>query len=168
MKGWEKEKVDKEKDTKIWTVCGRQFGHTERKKNRIERKSERNERQRKRNKTKVRRRRRRENQLFGYKTERKKMEKQKQNGIRKKENVGIYFDKRSDVDEGTKRNLVKILEKKIEKITRNLLKGKLWTKLERNGYVKNKEEEKIFKKEKKEKNKNIGMELQVQDNTQEE
>ena len=35
----------------------------------------------------------------------------------KKENAGIYCNIRSDVDEGTKRNLVKNLENKIGRLT---------------------------------------------------
>ena len=47
----------------------------------------------------------------------------------------IYCNRRSDLDKGTKRNAIKNLEMKIEKLTtrekqRDLLKGKLWTQLE--------------------------------------
>ena len=67
--------------------------------------------------------------------------------------IPYQFFLRSDVDEGTKRNLVKNLENKIGKLTtqenkEKLLKAKLWAQLNKNGYVKKRgiEGEKATKK----------------------
>ena len=78
----------------------------------------------------------------------------------KKENAGIYCNIRSDVDEGTKRNLVKNLKNKVGRLTtqenkEKLLKEQLWTQLNKNGYVRNKgiergkakKKKKVIKKE---------------------
>ena len=61
----------------------------------------------------------------------------------KRECKNVYCNIRSNVAEGTKRNLVKNLEKEIGRLTtqenkEKLLKEKLWTQLNKNGYVRNK------------------------------
>jgi hypothetical protein len=66
--------------------------------------------------------------------------------FRKKEDSGIMCNWRSDVD-STKRNIVNNLEKKIEKLTteegeKKRLKESMWGILRRNGYKKEREEEK--------------------------
>ena len=57
----------------------------------------------------------------------------------KEEYAGIFCNKRSDVDEGTKNNLVTNMERKIERLTteeedRKTLKEQLWEQLKTNGY----------------------------------
>ena len=57
----------------------------------------------------------------------------------KEESAEIYCNRRSDVDESNKRNVIKNLETKIEKLTtkeeqRKALKEKLRAQLENNGY----------------------------------
>ena len=47
----------------------------------------------------------------------KKNKKIRTKWFQKKENAGIFCNWRSDVDEGTKRNLVKNLENKVKKLT---------------------------------------------------
>ena len=75
----------------------------------------------------------------------KKNEKIRTKWYQKEENAGIFCNWRSDVDKGTKRNLVKNIEKKIRKLTteekeREKLEERLWSQLGRNGYGKKKEE----------------------------
>lgn len=65
----------------------------------------------------------------------------------KRKECGNNCNRMSDVDEGLKRNVIKYLVMKIEKLTtrkeqRDSLKRKLWAQLEKNGYTKKKEEEK--------------------------
>ena len=53
------------------------------------------------------------------------------------ESAKIYCNRRSDIDEGNKRNVIKNLPSKIEKLTsreeqREALKEKLWAQLEKN------------------------------------
>ena len=59
------------------------------------------------------------------------------------ESAEIYSNRRSDVDEGNKRNVIKNLQTEIEKLTtreeqREALKEKLWAQLEKNCYKKKK------------------------------
>ena len=57
------------------------------------------------------------------------------------ESAEIYCNRRSDIDEGNKRNVIKNLETKIENLTtreehRRALKEKLFAQLDKNGYKK--------------------------------
>ena len=63
----------------------------------------------------------------------------------------IYCNRRSDVDKDTKRNVIKNLERRVEKLEkqREELKVKLWKQLKKNGYMEKKEEEEAKTKRKK-------------------